>query len=63
MAGTKVTHEIVLNEDHMSFIRNMKDQYNLADESKAFRVIVDYLITNPDAHATVFDERRCLRCE
>ena len=63
MAGEKETYEIQLNPDHMGFIRNAKDKYSIADESKVMRIMVDYLITNPGLHDTVFGETRCLRCE
>ena len=63
MAGPKETYEIELNPDQMAFVRSAKDQFSLADESKTIRIVLDYLITNPDVHASVFNQRRCLRCE
>lgn len=63
MAGPKETYEISLQPDQMAFIRSTKDKYNITDENKAFRVVMDYLITNPDVHDEVFGQRRCLRCE
>ena len=63
MAGEKQVYEIRLNADQMAFIRNAKDKYNITDESKAIRVVVDYLITNPGVHDEVFGQSRCLRCE
>ena len=63
MAGPKETYEIELNPDQMAFVRSAKDQFSLADESKTIRIVLDYLITNPDVHASVFSQRRCLRCE
>ena len=63
MAGEKQVYEIRLNADQMAFIRNAQDKYNIRDESKAIRVVVDYLITNPGVHDEVFSQSRCLRCE
>lgn len=63
MAGEKATFEIELNADQMAFIRLAKEKYDLADESKAIRIVLDYLSTNIDIHDTVFSEVRCLRCE
>lgn len=63
MAGEKEVYEIRLNADQMAFIRSAKDKYNIRDDSKAFRVVVDYLITNPEVHDEVFSQSRCLRCE
>lgn len=63
MAGEKQVYEISLAPDQMAFIRSAKDKYNIRDEDKAFRVVVDYLITNPGVHDEVFGQSRCLRCE
>ena len=63
LAGEKENYDIRLNVDQMSFIRNVKDKYNIPDESKVMRVVMDYLITSPDVHDTVFSQSRCLRCE
>ena len=63
MAGEKEVYEIRLNADQMAFIRSAKEKYNIRDESKTFRVVVDYLITNPGLHDEVFSQSRCLRCE
>ena len=63
MAGEKQTFEIELNNDQMTFIRFMKDDYKIPTESKVFRIIIDFLLTNKDVHDTVFSQTRCLRCE
>ena len=63
MASTKQTFEVQLNTDQMAFIRSMKDKYEIADESKTFRVVIDYLITTHNVHDEVFGKSRCLRCD
>ena len=63
MAGEKQTIEIELNNDQITFMRFMKDDYNIPTESKVMRIILDYLLTNKDVHDTVFSQTRCLRCE
>jgi len=63
MAGEKEVYEIGLQPDQMAFIRSAKEKYNIIDESKTFRAVVDYLISNPNVHDDVFGKRRCLRCE
>ena len=63
MAGEKEVYEIRLAPDQMAFIRSAKDKYNIRDESKAIRVVMDNLITNPGVHDEVFSQSRCLRCE
>ncbi len=63
MAGPKQAYTIELNPDQMAFIRQAKEKFNLSSDDKAVRVVLDYLITSPDIHGTVFSEPRCLRCE
>ena len=63
MAGEKETYQIQLNPDQMGFIRNALGKYNIPDESKVVRIVMDYLISSPGVHDTVFSETRCLRCE
>ena len=63
MAGPKLTYEFELNNVQMAFLPPAKEQYGIPDESKVVRIIVDYLLSTPDTHATVFEYTRCLRCE
>ncbi len=63
MGGQKATFELDINPDQLAFIRSAKEKYDLADESKAIRIALDYLSANPDIHDTVFGEVRCLGCE
>ena len=62
MSGVKETYAIDLNLDHMEFIRSTQEKYRIVDESKVLRIAMDYLLTNPNLHDTVFGEPRCLRC-
>ena len=41
----------------------MKEKYEIADNDKTFRVMIDYLMTTQNVHDTVFAQNRCLRCE
>ncbi len=63
MGGQKRSYEIELNTDHMGFILDAKNKYNIADEGKVVRIVMDYLITHPEHHDSVFGDARCLRCE
>ena len=63
MAGAKQAYEIELTNDQMAFLRSAKDHYNIPDESKVVRIVVDYLLSSPDVHESVFTETRCLRCD
>ena len=63
MAGEKESYQINLNPNQMTFVRNAKEKYNIPDDSKVLRIVMDYLMTNPGLHDAVFGEVRCLRCE
>jgi len=63
MAGEKQTIEIELNNDHVTFMRIIMDDYNIPTESKVMRIIMDYIQENKDVHDTVFKQTRCLRCD
>jgi hypothetical protein len=63
MHPVKESFEIDLNPDQMAFVRLTREKYGIADEGKVVRIIMDYIITTPSIHDTVFDEVRCLRCE
>ena len=63
MAGPKETYEVQLNPDHMAFIRSIKEKYEITDDSKTFRVVIDYLMVTQNVHDAVFGQNRCLRCE
>ena len=62
MAGAKDAYQIDLNAEQIAFLRSTQEQYNIPDESKVVRIMVDYLLSNPAIQATVFDETRCLWC-
>ncbi len=63
MAGPNETYEVQLKPDQMAFMRSMKDKYEIADDGKTFRVVIDYLMTTQNVHDSVFGQSRCLRCE
>ena len=63
MASPKETYEVRLNPDQMAFIRSMKEKYSIADESKTFRVVIDYLMVTRNVHDDVFGKNRCFRCD
>ena len=63
MAGAKVNYQFELNSDQMAFLTSAKEKYGIPDESKVVRIIVDYLLTTPNIHSTVFEQTRCRRCE
>jgi len=62
MSGAKDAYQIDLSSEQIAFLRSAQEQYNIPDESKVVRIIVDYLMSNSDIQETVFDETRCLWC-
>ena len=62
MSGAKDAYQIDLSSEQIAFLRSAQEQYNIPDESKVVRIIVDYLMSNHDIQETVFDETRCLWC-
>jgi hypothetical protein len=63
MAGPNETYEIELKPDEMAFVREAREKYDIADDSKVVRIILDYLLSSPEVHDAVFTETRCLRCD
>jgi hypothetical protein len=63
MASPKKTFDVELTTDQMAFMRSMKEKYDIADESKTFRVVIDYLMVTRNVHDTVFGQSRCFRCD
>ena len=63
MASPKTTFELELGTDQLAFIRSMKDKYEIVDEGKTIRAVIDYLIVSMGVHDEVFGKRRCFRCD
>ena len=63
MAGTKTALTVDVNAEHIGLINSSREKYNIADEGKVIRIVMDYILVNPDIHDRVFKDVRCLRCE
>ena len=63
MASPKTTFELELGTDQLAFIQSMKDKYEIVDEGKTIRAVIDYLIVSKGVHDEVFEKRRCFRCD
>lgn len=63
MSKNKETYQITLEIDQMAFIRQARERYKILDEDKVMRIIMDYVITSPELHTTIFTQQRCLRCD
>ena len=63
MASIKQSFEVELGTDQMAFISSMKTKYEIVDEGKTLRALIDYMIVNKGVHDEVFGKRRCFRCD
>ena len=61
MGGFKEAQTYELNDDHAEWLKEMAEKYMLDDESKALRIVLDYVMQEAD-HDTVFEEMRCIHC-
>ena len=62
MPKNKRTYELTLEIDQMNFLRAATERYGLADEDKAIRIVMDYVVSNRDIHDNIFSQTRSLRC-
>ncbi len=62
MPKDKQAYELTLEVDQMNFLRSAAEKYGISDESKAARVVMDYVMSDRDIQDSVFSEVRCLRC-
>jgi hypothetical protein len=62
MAKDAASVGIDLETDKVEFLSRMAEQYKLPDIGKAVRCLINYARDNPDKHAEIFDEVRCLDC-
>ncbi len=62
MPKEKQAYELTLEVDQMNFLRSAAEKYGIADENKAVRVVMDYIMSDRDIQDSVFSEVRCLRC-
>ena len=58
----KVEIAIEVNPDNVEMMDNIVDNYKIKDRSKAFRVLLDYLIDNETEWDNIFKRKRCKRC-
>ena len=63
MSKDKQAYQLTLETDQMAFVREAQERYEIADEDKVMRIIMDYVMTSPDLHETIFSQTRCLRCD
>jgi len=55
-------YSIELETEKMQFLETMAAKYGLSDAAKAVRCLINYARENPEKHADIFEEVRCLDC-
>lgn len=55
-------YSIELETAKIQFLEAMAAKYGLGDAAKAVRCLINYVRDNPDKHADMFEEVRCLDC-
>ncbi len=62
MGGVQITHSYELNEDAINWLKQMADKYDLPDDNKALRIVIDYVMHGGVDEEEVFEEIRCNHC-
>ena len=63
MAKNKIEITIEIEDDQADWITDNMGEYDLADESKAFRILLDYAMDEVDADTVFSSENiRCRHC-
>ena len=58
----KVEIAIKVNPDNVEMMDKIVADYKIKDRSKAFRVLLDYVIDNETEWDNIFKRKRCKRC-
>ena len=58
----KIEITIEVNPDNVEMIDKIVNNYKIKDRSKAFRVLLDYVIDNETEWDDMFKRKRCKRC-
>ncbi len=62
MAGQKVSVTFDINPDALEMIRKITQKYELPDESKTIRCLLDFVSEKEANWDSIFKKIRCLRC-
>lgn len=61
MQKHKLVQSVEIESDQLDWLKDMAESYELADLSKALRVVLDYAMMDCDEDA-IFGAIRCRRC-
>ena len=62
MAGSNIDYTIALKERQYEFLKQMVEKYQLEDESKTLRCLIDFAIGSPESQDDIFQTIRCFSC-
>ena len=62
MSKVKVEVAIEVNPDTVLMIDKIANDYKIKSRSKAFRVLLDYVMVNETEWDNMFKKKRCKRC-
>lgn len=61
MQKHKIVHSLEIEADQLDWLKDMAESYQLADVSKALRVVLDHAMMDADED-DIFGAIRCRRC-
>ena len=63
MAGNKSSQSFEVRDYQIEFLRDMMAKYNIKDEGKALRILLDYAVQDGDLDAIFHKANmRCIAC-
>ena len=62
MSKAKVEVTIEVNPDTVLMMDKIVNDYKIKSQSKAFRVLLDYVMVNEKEWDNMFKKKRCKRC-
>ena len=60
--ASNVTYSLELKEGQYSLLTRMAKKYDLPDEGKALRCLLNFALERPDLEKEIFEEIRCFDC-
>ena len=62
MAGEKISVTFEINTDTLQMLENITDKYELPDNSKTLRCLLDFVLEKESNWDAIFKKIRCIRC-
>ena len=62
MAGEKISVNFEINIDSLQMLEKITDKYELPDNSKTLRCLLDFVLEKESNWDAIFKKIRCIRC-